>query len=166
MSTQQTVAALPSRAEEWMREAIRLATESVSKGGGPFGAVIGRGEEIVATGTNMVTSDLDPTAHAEITAIRNACRNLNSFRLDGCVLISSCEPCPMCMASALWSRLDRIGFAADRHDAAVAGFDDRAFYDLFTDPDAVWPTPVRRLETANRTEPFDAWQNKADRVEY
>nr|WP_223208210.1 nucleoside deaminase [Actinopolyspora erythraea] len=166
MSAQETASALPARAGEWMQEAIRLATDSVARGGGPFGAVIGRGEEIVATGTNMVTTNLDPTAHAEVTAIRNACLALNSFKLDGCVLITSCEPCPMCMASALWARVDRIGYAADRDDAAVAGFDDRAFYELFTDPDAVWPTPVRRIEAGNRTEPFDAWRNKADRVEY
>lgn len=152
--------------DQWMSEVIRLATDSVGGGGGPFGALVASGGEIVATGTNLVTSDLDPTAHAEVTAIRRACRELNTFKLDGCVLVSSCEPCPMCLASALWSRLDGVLYAADRDDAAVAGFDDRAFHDLFTDPGSVWPTPVRRVHAGNRTAPFEAWLNKADRIEY
>ncbi|WP_211212907.1 nucleoside deaminase [Actinopolyspora mortivallis] len=166
MSTRSETVAAPQHLESWMRRAIALATDSVASGGGPFGAVIGRGDEVVATGTNMVTTNLDPTAHAEVTAIRNACLELDSFRLDGCVLVTSCEPCPMCMASALWARLDEIVYAADRDDAAAAGFDDRAFYELFTDPNAVWPTPVRPVAVDNRTAPFDAWRNKPDRVEY
>lgn len=161
----QVKAARPTE-HDWMAEAIRIGTDSVVDGGGPFGAVIVSDGEIVARGNNLVTTNLDPTAHAEVTAIRNACRELATFKLDGCVLVTSCEPCPMCMASALWSRLDSVVYAADRDDAAVAGFDDRAFYDLFTDPDAVWPTPVRRIHVDNRTEPFDTWRNKADRVEY
>ena len=152
--------------QEWMRQAVRLATSSVQNGGGPFGALIARDGEIVATGTNLVTKSLDPTAHAEVTAIRNACKTLGTFKLDGCVLVTSCEPCPMCMASALWARLETILYAANRDDAAVAGFDDRAFYDLFTDPEAEWPTPVRRVDFDNRTEPFDAWRDKTDRIDY
>lgn len=155
-----------SREQEWMSEAIRLATDSVATGGGPFGALVASGGDVVATGTNLVTSTFDPTAHAEVTAIRKACRELGTFKLDGCVLVTSCEPCPMCMASALWARVDRVVYAADRDDAAVAGFDDRAFYDLFTDPDSVWPTPVHRVRADNRTAPFDAWQDKPDRIEY
>jgi guanine deaminase len=150
----------------WMAEAIRLATSSVASGGGPFGALVTRHGEVVATGTNQVTTTLDPTAHAEVVAIRAACRQLGTFTLDGCLLVTSCEPCPMCMASALWARLDGVHYAADRHDAAVAGFDDRTFYDLFTTADPVWPTAVRRIEVGNRTAAFDAWLNKADRVEY
>lgn len=151
---------------EWMRQAVKLATSSVQNGGGPFGALIARDGEIVATGTNLVTKSLDPTAHAEVTAIRNACKTLGTFKLDGCVLVTSCEPCPMCMASALWARLGSVLYAANRDDAAVAGFDDRAFYDLFTDPEAEWPTPVRRVDLDNRTEPFDAWRDKTDRIDY
>ncbi|WP_017976259.1 nucleoside deaminase [Actinopolyspora halophila] len=166
MSTRPETASAHPKPETWMQEAIRLATDSVAAGGGPFGAVVGRGSEIVATGTNTVTTSLDPTGHAEVTAIRNACRALGDFKLDGCVLVTSCEPCPMCMASALWARLDRVVYAADRDDAAAAGFDDRAFYDLFTDPEAVWPTPVRHISADNRTAPFDAWLAKSDRVEY
>ena len=101
----------------WMNEAIDLATESVRNGGGPFGALIARGGEIVAIGNNNVTSHLDPTAHGEVSAIRAACQKLGSFSLEGCVLVTSCEPCPMCLSSALWARVDRVVYAADRHDA-------------------------------------------------
>lgn len=150
----------------WMTKAIDLATQNVHDGGGPFAALIVRDGDIVATGTNLVTSTLDPTAHAEVTAIREACRRLGTFSLAGCVLVTSCEPCPMCLAAALWGRLDAVLYAADRHDAAAAGFDDRAFYDLFTDADAVWPTPVRRIEPGGENAPFEAWCAKPDRVEY
>lgn len=151
----------------WLDRAIELATTSVANGGGPFGALIAKDGEIVALGHNKVTSDLDPTAHAEVTAIRTACQALNTFSLDGCVLVASCEPCPMCLSSALWARVDRIVFAADRDDAAVAGFDDRRFHDLFeARPEAAWPARIERLETANRTAPFDAWLAKTDRIAY
>lgn len=149
-----------------MSEAVRLATANVHEGGGPFGALVARDGEVVATGTNLVTTDLDPTAHAEVTAIRAACRALGAFSLRGCVLITSCEPCPMCLATALWARLDSVLYAADREDAAWAGFDDRAFHDLFTEPNPIWPTPVRRVELENHNVPFEAWRGKADRVEY
>ncbi|MFF0433357.1 nucleoside deaminase [Streptomyces sp. NPDC004327] len=151
----------------WLDKAIELATTSVANGGGPFGALIAKDGEIVALGNNKVTSNLDPTAHAEVTAIRAACQALNTFSLEGCVLVTSCEPCPMCLASALWARVDRIVFAADRDDAAVAGFDDRKFYDLFeARAEAAWPAAVERLEMPNRTAPFDAWLAKTDRVDY
>ena len=150
---------------DWMARAIELATTSVHHGGGPFGAVIVRDGEIVATGNNRVTTDLDPTAHAEVVAIRNACRELDAFSLTGCVLVTSCEPCPMCLASAMWARVERVLFAADRDDAAAAGFDDRAFYDAMVDP-AKNPTAIARIEIHNRNEAFDAWRNKTDRVDY
>ncbi|QUH00472.1 nucleoside deaminase [Saccharopolyspora erythraea] len=155
-----------ARETDWMAKAIELATRSVADGGGPFGAVVVKDGEIVATGHNQVTTNLDPTAHAEVVAIRNACQALGTFKLDGCLLVTSCEPCPMCMASALWARMESVVYAADRDDAAVAGFDDRAFYRLFSDPDSVWPTPVRRIEMPNRNEAFDAWRQKEDRVDY
>ncbi|MEU5715843.1 nucleoside deaminase [Streptomyces sp. NPDC020403] len=151
----------------WMDEAIELATKSVQNGGGPFGALIAKGGEVVAIGNNQVTSHLDPTAHGEVSAIRAACRKLGTFSLEGCLLVTSCEPCPMCLSSALWARVDRIIFAADRHDAAVAGFDDRKFYDLFEKKSAeLWPMAIAQVEMANRTAPFDAWLAKADRVDY
>ncbi|NUU22688.1 MAG: nucleoside deaminase [Streptomycetaceae bacterium] len=151
----------------WMHEAIRLATTSVANGGGPFGALVAKDGEVVAFGNNQVTANLDPTAHAEVSAMRAACRRLDTFSLDGCVLVTSCEPCPMCLSSALWARVDRIVYSADRHDAAVAGFDDRKFYDLFEKkPKSMWPTRVEQLELPNRTAPFDAWLAKSDRIDY
>jgi guanine deaminase len=107
-----------------LRRAIALACQSVASGGGPFGAVIARGDEIVMDGSNRVTIDLDPTAHAEVTAIRRACAKLGRFDLRGMTLYSSCEPCPMCLASIHWARLDGAYFAGTRWDAAAAGFDD------------------------------------------
>lgn len=151
----------------WMEEAIGLATASVENGGGPFGALIVKDGEIVAIGNNKVTSNLDPTAHGEVSAIRAGCQKLGTFSLEGCVLVTSCEPCPMCLSSALWARVDRIIFAADRDDAAVAGFDDRRFYDLLEKrPAELWPMTVERLDMPNRTAPFDAWLAKSDRVDY
>ncbi|CAM5459059.1 tRNA-specific adenosine deaminase [Streptomyces spiroverticillatus] len=151
----------------WMDEAIRIATTSVANGGGPFGALVAKDGEIVALGNNQVTANLDPTAHAEVSAMRAACKELNTFSLEGCVLVTSCEPCPMCLSSALWARVDRIVFAADRDDAAVAGFDDRKFYDLFEKRSKeLWPATIERLDVANRNEPFEAWLAKSDRVDY
>ncbi|MGI5347395.1 nucleoside deaminase [Streptomyces sp. CA-250714] len=151
----------------WMAEAIRLATHSVTNGGGPFGALIAKNGEIVATGNNQVTATLDPVAHAEVSAMRAACKQLDTFSLEGCVLITSCEPCPMCLSSALWARVDRIVYSADRNDAAVAGFDDRKFYDLFEKkPASMWPMLVEQLDLPNRTAPFDAWLAKSDRIDY
>ena len=157
---------LTGNEQEWMARAIELATSSVDNGGGPFGALVVRDGEIVAAGANRVTLDFDPTAHAEVTAIRNACKALGTFKLDGCVLVTSCEPCPMCLASALWARMDAVLYAADRHDAAAAGFDDRAFYDVFSDPDHPSPTEVRRVQRPDRNAAFDAWTAKSDRVDY
>ncbi|MBT3158982.1 nucleoside deaminase [Streptomyces sp. CHA1] len=151
----------------WMEQAIALATDSARSGGGPFGALIAKDGQVVATGHNQVTATLDPSAHAEVSAIRAACKELNTFSLAGCVLITSCEPCPMCLSTALWARVDRVVYAADRHDAAVAGFDDRAFYDLFDKkPQADWPLEVAHLDLPDRTRPFGTWVAKGDRVEY
>ncbi|NEC10771.1 nucleoside deaminase [Streptomyces sp. SID8014] len=152
---------------DWMEQAIDLATTSASSGGGPFGALIAKGDRVVATGRNQVTAALDPSAHAEVGAVRAACRELNTFSLDGCVLVTSCEPCPMCLSTALWARVDRVVYCADRHDAAVAGFDDREFYDLFEKkPRASWPLAVEHLDLPARTRPFDTWLAKSDRVAY
>ena len=111
--------------EKFMRRAIELAQEGMEKGaGGPFGAVIVKDGEIVGEGYNCVTSTNDPTAHAEVVAIRKACRNLESFQLDGCAIYASCEPCPMCLGAIYWARPEKIFFAATREDAAEIGFDD------------------------------------------
>lgn len=152
--------------QEWLAQAVRLAVDNVAAGGGPFGALVMRDGVVVATGTNQVTPALDPTAHAEVVAIRNACKAIGDFRLTGCVLVSSCEPCPLCLSAALWARLDRVVYAADRHDAAAAGFDDRAFYDLFEQPRESWPVPVHRVRPDTSADPFEAWLAKADRTDY
>lgn len=152
--------------QQLMRRAIALALENVEEGGGPFGAVIARDGEIIAEGANRVTPDCDPTAHAEVQAIREACRRLGTFDLTGCEIYASCEPCPMCLGAIYWARLDRLYFAGTKTDAAEAGFDDAFIYDEL-------PLPVheRRLptETMLRDEvlaPFDLWKAKDDKVEY
>ena len=152
--------------ERWLRRAVDLATANVADGGGPFGAVVVREGVELATGVNRVTRDGDPTAHAEVVAIRAACRALGTHSLQGCTLYSSCEPCPLCLAATLWSRVDRLVYAADRHDAERAGFDDRRFHELLgTDP-ATWPTPVHRHEIPGAAAPMDAWLARADRVHF
>ncbi|MFW6774225.1 nucleoside deaminase [Nocardioides sp. CPCC 205120] len=150
----------------WIARAVALAVENVADGGGPFGAVVVRGGEVVATGQNRVTPTLDPTAHAEVQAIRAACRTLGDFSLAGCELFSSCEPCPMCVAASLWARVDRVVYAADRDDAARGGFDDRAFYDLLAAPRDTWATPVVQVRPDDAPAPFDAWLAKVDRTRY
>ena len=124
-------------ADELMRRAIALADDNVRAArGGPFGAVVVRAGAIVAEGSNLVTSTNDPTAHAEVVAIRNACRALATFTLAGCEIYASCEPCPMCLGAIYWARLDRLWFAASRHDAEHAGFDDSHIYrELALPPD-------------------------------
>ncbi|MBK1657585.1 nucleoside deaminase [Paracraurococcus ruber] len=149
-----------------MRRAIALACDSVAAGGGPFGAVIARGEEVVAEGSNLVTPDLDPTAHAEVTAIRRACRTLGRFDLRGLVLYSSCEPCPMCLAAIHWARLDGAYFAGTRWDAAAAGFDDELLYREVAAPLEARTVPTRPLLPEDGKRPFAAWLAKPDRVPY
>jgi guanine deaminase len=150
----------------WLGRAVDLATANVENGGGPFGAVIVRGDELVSSGQNRVTRDLDPTAHAEVVAIRSACAVLGDFSLAGCTLFASCEPCPLCLAASLWARLERVIYAADRDDAARGGFDDRAFYDLFEQPRSEWSMTVAAHPLTEGFAPFDAWLSKADRVSY
>jgi guanine deaminase len=151
----------------FVREAIRLARARMLEGrGGPFGAVIARDGVIVARGWNAVTSTNDPTAHAEVVAIRRAGRKLGTFNLEGCVLYSSCEPCPMCLAAAYWARVDRLVHAASRDDAARAGFDDAFIYDQVP-----LPPDDRSLATSQLLRPeavavFEAWLAKSDRVPY
>lgn len=152
--------------ERWLARAVELALANVAEGGGPFGAVVVRQGAEVATGQNRVTRDLDPTAHAEVTAIRAACRALDSFSLEGCTIYSSCEPCPLCQAATLWSRADRLVYAADRYEAARAGFDDSFFHELAGTAPATWPTPIVHHPIAGDAAPMDAWLARPDRVEY
>lgn len=150
----------------WLAQAIELAVHNVGDGGGPFGALVVRGEDIVATGQNRVTRDLDPTAHAEVQAIRNACQATGDFSLAGMTLYTSCEPCPMCVSASLWARLDRVVYAADRDDAARGGFDDREFYELFARERSTWPTLVEEMRPSDASAPFDAWLANIDRTAY
>lgn len=152
--------------KRFMERAIELAEESVRNGGGPFGCVVVRDGRIVAEGTNRVTATNDPTAHAEVVAIREACRVLDRFQLDGCELYTSCEPCPMCMGAIYWARPTRVYFAATAEDAARAGFDDSFIFDELRRP-----LPDRRIEFVplmreEAQAPFRLWQAKPDKVAY
>jgi len=146
--------------------AIELALENVAHGGGPFGAVVVRDGAVVATGVNRVTDDHDPTAHAEVVAIRNACEKLGSFQLAGCTLYASCEPCPMCLGAIYWARPAAVVFAAGRDDAATAGFDDAVIYrELVTDlPQRQIPT--RQVPHPQRLQPMEAWASNTARQDY
>jgi guanine deaminase len=150
----------------WIERTIQLATENVANGGGPFGALVVRDGELIAEGQNRVTANLDPTAHAEVVAIRAACQALGDFSLEGATLYTSCEPCPLCLSAALWARVDRVVFAADRDDAARGGFDDREFYELFTRDRSTWDVAIDSARPANATAPFDAWLANTERTAY
>ncbi|MEZ4647351.1 MAG: nucleoside deaminase [Candidatus Eisenbacteria bacterium] len=153
--------------EQFMREAIRLSRDKMRKNqGGPFGAVVVRGNEVVGRGWNQVTSTNDPTAHAEVTAIRKACKKLGTFHLRGCVLYTSCEPCPMCLAAAYWARVDRIYFAGTRKDAARAGFDDEFLYREISKPRSRRSVPMEQLLRKEAVEAFDEWRTKVDKTPY
>lgn len=160
----------PAGAHVLLARAVTLGVQSVSAGGGPFGAVVARMQagslETVAEGTNQVTTRNDPTAHAEVVALRAAGAELGTFDLSGCVMLASCEPCPMCLTAGLWARVDSMWFAASRQDAAVAGFDDLAFYEAMARPREQWSVPVRQLELADGNAPFDAWARTSGKVEY
>jgi tRNA(Arg) A34 adenosine deaminase TadA len=153
--------------EKFMKEAIRLSLETMRKGtGGPFGAVVVRDGEIIARGWNQVSSTNDPTAHAEVVAIREACKVLGTFQLEGCEIYTSCEPCPMCFGAIYWARPAKLYYAATRNDAADAGFDDDFIYREI----ALAPTE-RRITTCSicREEAIDAfkeWKTKADKIDY
>lgn len=152
---------------EFMQAAVDLAAGHMrSKDGGPFGAVIVRGAEIVGRGWNRVTSTNDPTAHAEVVAIRAAATALNTFSLAGCVLYTSCEPCPMCLAAAYWARVDRIVFAADRFDAAAAGFDDEQFYAEVGLPIAERKILTQQVLRDSAVAVFDEWRAMPDKTMY
>lgn len=159
-------------ARDLLRRAVDLAVRNVAAGGGPFAALVVASDGRVFEGANRVTAENDPTAHAEVTAIRVACRELGTFDLAGAVLYTSCEPCPMCLSSALWARIDKVYFAADRHDAAAAGFDDAVFYDYIEGGAAGSKRsgsplmPVERVEVPTKLMPFERWRANETRIEY
>jgi len=152
--------------EAFLSRALELATANVSSGGGPFGAVIVHDGEIVAACANQVTHANDPTAHAEIATIREACRKLDRFQLQGCEIYSSCEPCPMCLGAIYWAHLDRLYFAATREQAASAGFDDLFLYQQIALPLEQRSLPTQRIELHNTTRPFELWKQMPTRTEY
>jgi guanine deaminase len=152
--------------EELMKRAIRLSEESVKNGGGPFGAVIARDGEIISEASNSVTLDHDPTAHAEVNAIRKACSALNSFDLSGCEIYCSCEPCPMCFGAIYWARLDRIYYGNSRKDAAEIGFDDDFIYrEIALDP-SEREKKMEILLPHEARKAFEMWKEKSDKIEY
>lgn len=152
--------------KKFMQMAIELAKESVAKGGGPFGAVIVRNGEVVATGSNSVTILNDPTAHAEVSAIRAACQKAGNFNLRGCEIYSSCEPCPMCLSAIYWAGIERIYYAGTRSDAAAIGFDDAFIYDQIPLAPTARTIPSLPLMRAEGLEAFRLWEAKEDKVEY
>ena len=153
--------------EELMREAVRLAVANVQAGrGGPFAALVVRDGAIIASGTNLVTSTNDPTAHAELVAIRGACRRLGDFKLSGCELYTTCEPCPMCMAAVYWARLDRVVYGATRDDAAQAGFDDGFIYRELCAPISERTLSMEEAFREEAQEPFRIWERQEGRVTY
>jgi tRNA(Arg) A34 adenosine deaminase TadA len=158
---------MSAKDDEFILQTILLANENVVKNsGGPFGAMVVKDGNIIGLGQNQVTSSNDPTAHAEVVAIREACKNIGSYQLDGCVLYTSCEPCPMCLGAIYWARPSKVVFAANRHDAAKAGFDDDYIY---TELNA--PIESRNIHFVNilhqdRLKPFENWHNKMDKLLY
>ncbi len=156
-----------STPEDFMRQAIALSKEKMEAGfGGPFGAVITQNGRIIAEGYNQVTSANDPTAHAEVTAIRNACAALGTFDLAGCEIYTSCEPCPMCLSAIYWARLDKMYYANSREDAADIGFDDALIYEEISKPILCRNLPTFRLLEDEAIQPFNDWKNKTDKTPY
>lgn len=151
---------------ELMARAIRLSEDSVKNGGGPFGAVIARDGELIAEASNCVTIDCDPTAHAEVSAIRKATKKLGTFDLKGCVIYTSCEPCPMCLGAIYWARLDKIFYANDRKDAAAIGFDDDFIYKEIELAPEKRKKPSEILMRDEASKAFRMWTEKSDKTEY
>ena len=153
--------------KKFLQEAIRLARENMSTGrGGPFGAVIVKDGQIIARGSNQVLGSKDPTLHAEVDAIRTACKKLNHFELKDCVIYSSCEPCPMCLGAIYWARPKALYFAADRHTAARHGFDDKFIYDEIAKEPSRRAIKTVRIEMEENEVPFELWDKKEDKIAY
>ncbi|HRF41680.1 MAG TPA: nucleoside deaminase [Saprospiraceae bacterium] len=152
---------------QFLREAIRLAHEGpAQQAGGPFGAVVVKNGEIVGSSFNRVPSTNDPTAHAEVMAIRDACARLGTFQLDGCILYASCEPCPMCLGAIYWARPDRVVYAATQSDAAAIGFDDQFIYEQIELPPAQRSIPMTQLLRDEALGAFVAWTHIENKTEY
>src|SRR5438874_12933122 len=153
-------------ADSFMKQAIELAVANVRREGGPFAALVVKDGIVIATGANQVTRCNDPTAHAEIVAIREACRVLGDFQLTGCDVYTSCEPCPMCLGALYWARPARVFFAATHDDAAAAGFDDRFIYDQIQVDHALRSISMIQVADEKSGRPFVEWVNRPDKIEY
>lgn len=152
--------------KEYMMKAIELSMNSVANGGGPFGAVIVKDGKIVAEGSNCVTLNNDPTAHAEVTTIRKACTALNTFDLSGCEIYTSCEPCPMCLSAIYWARIERIYYGCDKVDAQNIGFDDSFIYEQIELKPELRSIPSSQVLHTEALEAFRMWTDKEDKIEY
>lgn len=153
--------------QQFMQKAIEEAQRGMQANkGGPFGAVIVKGDEIISAGSNCVTSSQDPSAHAEIVAIREACQKIQNFSLEGCEIYTSCEPCPMCLGAIYWARLDKIYFAATRIDAAAINFDDQFFYDELAKKPTERAIPMTQMMHKEALAVFEQWQKKTNRILY
>jgi guanine deaminase len=167
MSKPESDPSRPFSHDTFLRLAIAEAIRGVKEGeGGPFGAIVVKDGAIIGRGCNQVTSTMDPTAHAEIQAIRAACQRLSSFQLEGCDVYASCEPCPMCLGALYWARPRAIYYAAERTDAAAAGFDDAFIYEELARAPADRRIPLVHNPLAEKTEPFAAWSALASRIPY
>lgn len=156
-----------SEHEKFMAEAVKLAINGMENNeGGPFGCVIVKDGKIIGRGNNKVTSTNDPTAHAEVTAIREACKNLNSFQLEGCTIYTSCEPCPMCLGAIYWARPEKVFFGSDKKDAAEIGFDDAFIYKEIELDYKDRSIPFEQISRESALEPFRIWKEKEDKTEY
>ncbi len=151
---------------KFMQKAIDLSIENVANGGGPFGAVIVCNGEVLATGTNRVTANNDPTAHAEVSAIRAACAKVENFKLEGCTCYTSCEPCPMCLSALYWAGVERIVYGNTKEDAKAINFDDSFIYDEIAKPYALRAIPCQNLMREEALAGFRAWTEKEDKIEY
>lgn len=153
--------------EDFLKLAIQLGLEKMREGhGGPFGCVIVKDGKVIGKGYNQVLSTKDPTAHAEVQAIRDACKSLGSFQLDDCTIYTSCEPCPMCLGAIYWARPKAIYFAATREDAAKAGFDDQFLYDEITKAHSLRRIPIQQMMGNEGAIPFEEWISKSDKINY
>ena len=151
---------------KFMKRAIELSKESINSGGGPFGSVIVQNDKIISEGINRVTVNNDPTAHGEIVAIRNACKELNTFNLSNCLLYSSCEPCPMCMSAIYWSRIGKVYYANTREDAKKIEFDDSFIYSEISKQNKDRSILMEQILRDEALEAFEIWKNKTDKTKY
>lgn len=153
--------------EAFMSEAVKAALKGMNNNeGGPFGCIVVKDGEIIGRGNNKVTSTNDPTAHAEVTAIRDACKNIGSFQLDGCIVYTSCEPCPMCLGAIYWARPDKVYYGSNQVDAANIGFDDEFIYKEIPLPYEKRSIPFEQVGREVALEPFQKWSEKQDKIDY